>query len=75
MRNKVIFNDGNATFKDSFSLIFYRLSNRLKSADKFFTATDTTLIMRPEGIIAIMMFFFGYVSVGFFSFCVCLLFL
>jgi len=51
MKNKVIFNDGNATFKDSFSLIFYRLSNWLKSADKFFMATDTTLIMRPEGII------------------------
>ncbi|KAJ6912338.1 hypothetical protein NC651_014903 [Populus alba x Populus x berolinensis] len=48
MRNKVIFNDGTATFKDIFSLILYRLSNWLKSADKFFMATDTTLIMGPE---------------------------
>jgi len=51
MRNKVIFNDGTATFKDSFSLILYRLSNWLKSADKFFIATGTSLIMGPEGII------------------------
>jgi hypothetical protein len=32
-------------------LILYRLLNWLKSADKFFMATDTTLIMGPEGII------------------------
>ena len=51
MRNKVIFNDGTATFEDSFSLILYRLSNWLKSTDKFFMATGTTLIMGPEGII------------------------
>jgi hypothetical protein len=51
MRNKVIFNDGTATFKDSFSLILYRLSNWLKSADKFFITTGTSLIMGPEGII------------------------
>jgi hypothetical protein len=51
MRNKVIFNNRTATFKDSFSLIPYRLLNWLKSADKFFMATDTTLIMEPEGII------------------------
>ena len=51
MRNKVIFNEGAATFEDSFSLILYRLSNWLKSADKFFMATGTTLIMGPEGII------------------------
>jgi len=50
-KNKVIFNDGAATFEDSFFLIFYRLLNWLKSADKFFMATDTTLIMGPEGII------------------------
>ncbi|KAJ6865748.1 hypothetical protein NC652_037308 [Populus alba x Populus x berolinensis] len=50
MRNKVIFNDGTATFKDIFSLILYRLSNWLKSADKFFMATDTSLIMGPEGM-------------------------
>jgi len=51
MRNKLIFNDGAATFEDSFSLILYCLSNWLKSADKFFMATGTTLIMGPEGII------------------------
>jgi hypothetical protein len=51
MRNKVIFNDGAATFEDSFSLILYRLSNWLKSVDKFFMATGTTLTMGPEGII------------------------
>jgi len=51
MRNEVIFNDETMTFKDSFFLILYRLSNWFKSADKFFIATDTTLIMRPEGII------------------------
>ncbi|KAJ6951184.1 hypothetical protein NC653_040538 [Populus alba x Populus x berolinensis] len=47
MRNKVIFNDGTATFEDSFSLILYRLLNWLKSTDKFM-ATSTTLIMGPE---------------------------
>jgi hypothetical protein len=51
MRNKVIFNDGAAIFEDSFSLILYRLSNWLKSTDKFFMATSTTLIIGPEGII------------------------
>jgi hypothetical protein len=51
MKNKVIFNDGAAIFEDSFFLILYRLSNWLKSDDKFFIATDTTLIMGPEGII------------------------
>jgi len=50
MMNNVIFNDGTATFKDSFSLILYRLSNWFKSADKFFIATGTTLIMGPESI-------------------------
>jgi len=45
MRNKVIFNDGAATLEDSFSLILYCLSNWLKSADKFFMATGTTLIV------------------------------
>jgi len=51
MRNKVIFIDGIAIFKDSFSLILYCLLNWLKSADKFFMATGTALIMGPEGII------------------------
>jgi len=51
MRNKVIFIDGIATFKDSFSLILYCLLNWLKSADKFFMAIGTALIMGPEGII------------------------
>jgi len=51
MRNKVIFNDGTATFKDSFSLILYHLSNWLKSTDKFFIAIGIDLIMGPEGII------------------------
>ena len=51
MRNNVIFNDGIAIFKDSFFLILYCLLNWLKFADKFFMATSTTLIMRPEGII------------------------
>ena len=51
MRNKVIFNDGTATFKDSFSLILYHLSNWLKSTNKFFMTTGTTLIMGPESII------------------------
>jgi hypothetical protein len=51
MRNKVIFNDGAAIFEDTFSLILYRLSNWLKSTDKFFMATSTTLIIGPEGII------------------------
>ena len=48
MRNKVIFNDGTATFEDIFSLILYRLSNWLKSADKFFMATGTTLLLFLE---------------------------
>jgi hypothetical protein len=51
MRNNVIFNDRTATFKDSFPLILYRLSNLLKYTSKFFMATGTDLIMGPEGII------------------------
>jgi len=51
MRNKVIFNDGTATFEESFFLILYHLSNWLKSADKFSMAIGTSLIIGPEGII------------------------
>jgi len=51
MRNKVIFNDGTATFENNFFLILYSLSNWLKFVDKFFIVISTTLIMRPEGII------------------------
>ena len=49
--NKVISNDEIAAFEDSFSIILYHILNWLKSVDKFFIATSTTLIMRPEGII------------------------
>jgi len=51
MRNEVIFNNEITTFKYSFFLILYRLLNWLKSADKFFIANSTTLIMRPKCII------------------------
>jgi hypothetical protein len=51
MKNKLIFNDRTATFKDNFSLILYRLSNWLKSADKFSMTTVIDLITGPEGII------------------------
>jgi len=39
------------TLEDNFFLIFYCLSNLLKSADKFFMATVTTLIIGSEDII------------------------
>jgi hypothetical protein len=51
MRNKIIFNYETTIFKDSFSLIIYRLLNWLNSADKFFMATSTTLIIGPKSII------------------------
>ena len=51
MRNKEIFNDGAATFEDSFSLILYYLSNWLKFANKFFITIGTDLIIGPESII------------------------
>jgi len=51
MKNKIIFNYGTAIFKDSFFLIIYRLLNWLNSADKFFMATSTTLIIGPKSII------------------------
>jgi hypothetical protein len=50
MKNNVIFNDGTATYKDNF-LILYHLSNWLKSADKFSITTGTDLIMGPEDTI------------------------